>query len=163
MPDTLSRNIYRALFSDDQWDLIYAMAGHALDNDDFTPEDVYSIRNKIHSLFDYNDWYLFFCWRWCDSSRTGRRHLHRHHTGAMLHSLLQFSSSQMKFQVTEIEFDFDDDYDEGWEGDPVPQQQIIDETIGQIWEADDEDDLVEEITCATGWCIKSLDYRHVLS
>jgi hypothetical protein len=55
MPDTLSRNIYRALFSDDQWDLIYAMAGHALDNDDFTPEDVYSIRNKIHSLFDYND------------------------------------------------------------------------------------------------------------
>ena len=55
MPDTLSRNIYRALFSDDQWDLIYAMAGHALDNDDFTPEDVYSIRNKIHALFDHND------------------------------------------------------------------------------------------------------------
>jgi hypothetical protein len=55
MPDTLSRNIYRALFSDDQWDLIYAMSGHALDNDDFTPEDVYSIRNKIHALFDYND------------------------------------------------------------------------------------------------------------
>ena len=55
MPDTLSRNIYRALFSDDQWDLIYAMSGHALDNDDFTPEDVYSIRNKIHALFDHND------------------------------------------------------------------------------------------------------------
>jgi hypothetical protein len=31
-----------------------------------------------------------------------------------------------------------------------------------IWEADDEDDLVEEITCATGWCIKSIDYIHVL-
>jgi hypothetical protein len=28
---------------------------------------------------------------------------------------------------------------------------------------DDEDDLVEEITCAKGWCIKSLDYVHVLS
>jgi hypothetical protein len=55
MSNTLSRNIYRDLFSDDQWDLIYAMAGHALDNDDFTPEDVYSIRNKIHALFDYND------------------------------------------------------------------------------------------------------------
>ena len=68
----------------------------------------------------------------------------------------------MLFQVTEIEFDFDDDYDEGWEGDPIPQQQIIDETIGQIWEAVDEDDLVDEITCATGWCIKSIDYRHVL-
>ena len=30
-------------------------------------------------------------------------------------------------------------------------------------EGDDEDDLVEEITCAYGWCIKSLDYRHILS
>jgi hypothetical protein len=69
----------------------------------------------------------------------------------------------MQFQVTEIEFDFDDDYAEGWENDPIPQQEIIDETIGQIWEAVDEDDLVEEITCATGWCIKSIDYRHVLS
>ena len=69
----------------------------------------------------------------------------------------------MLFQVTDIEFDFDDDYDEAWKDDPIPQQQIIDETIGQIWEADDEDDLVEEITCATGWCIKSIDYRHVLS
>ena len=55
MPDTLSRKIYRDLFSDDQWTLIYNFVGHALDNDDFTPEDVYSIRNKIHSLFDYND------------------------------------------------------------------------------------------------------------
>ena len=68
----------------------------------------------------------------------------------------------MKFQVTEIEFDFDDDYAEGWGGDPIPQQEIIDDVIGQIWEADDEDDLVEEITCATGWCIKSLNFRHIL-
>ena len=64
----------------------------------------------------------------------------------------------MKFQITEIEFDFDDDYDEGWEGDPVPQQQIIDETIGQIWEADDEEHLVDKISDETGWCIKSIDY-----
>jgi hypothetical protein len=68
----------------------------------------------------------------------------------------------MQFQVIEIEFDFDDDYEEGWEGDPIPQQQIIDETIGTIWEASDEDDLIEEITCATGWCIKSIDYRNIL-
>lgn len=62
----------------------------------------------------------------------------------------------MLFQVTEIEFDFDYDIhtDE--------YNRLMNETIGQIWEADDEDDLVEEITCATGWCIKSLDYRHVL-
>ena len=47
----------------------------------------------------------------------------------------------MLFQVTEIEFDFDDDYEEAWKDEPIPQQEIIDETIGQIWEADDEDDL----------------------
>ena len=67
----------------------------------------------------------------------------------------------MQFQVTEIEFDFGDDYEEGWAGDPVPQDVIIEETLG-VWEADDEDDLIEEITCATGWCIKSIDYRIVL-
>ena len=62
----------------------------------------------------------------------------------------------MQFQVTDIEFDFDYDIhtDE--------YNRLMNETIGQIWEADDEDDLVEEITCATGWCIKSIDYRHVL-
>ena len=67
----------------------------------------------------------------------------------------------MQFQVTEIEFDFTTD-DGEYELQPSRQEQIIDETIGQIWEADDEDDLVEEITCVTGWCIKSIDYRHVL-
>jgi hypothetical protein len=39
-------------FTESQWDLIYAMAGHALDNDDFIPEDVYTIRNKIHTLYE---------------------------------------------------------------------------------------------------------------
>ena len=67
----------------------------------------------------------------------------------------------MKFQVTEIDFDFDDAYLD--ELDDSYKQQITEETIGQIWEADDEDDLVEEITCATGWCIKSIDYRRILS
>ena len=51
MTDTLSRNIYRQLFTGDQWDLIYAMVGHALDDNDFDPEDVYTIRNKIHAIF----------------------------------------------------------------------------------------------------------------
>ena len=68
----------------------------------------------------------------------------------------------MQFQVTAIEFDFDDDISD----DPLTdeyKQSIVDETVIGIWDADDEDDLVEEITCATGWCIKSIDYRHVLS
>jgi hypothetical protein len=67
----------------------------------------------------------------------------------------------MLFQVTDIQFDFETDED--YELHPEEKQDIIDDTVGQIWEADDEDDLVEEITCATGWCIKSIDYRHVLS
>ena len=68
----------------------------------------------------------------------------------------------MLFQVTEIEFDFSSD-DGEYELQPSKQEQIIDETIGQIWEADDEDDLVDEITCATGWCIKTFDYIHILN
>ena len=64
----------------------------------------------------------------------------------------------MIYQVTDIEFDFDDE-DLHLE----EMQDIINDTVGQIWEADDDEDLIEEITCATGWCIKSIDYRHVLT
>lgn len=66
----------------------------------------------------------------------------------------------MQFQVTDIEFDFDDEENEL---DDDYKSDLFDETIGQIWEAIDELDLVEEITSATGWCIKSIDYRHVLN
>jgi hypothetical protein len=66
----------------------------------------------------------------------------------------------MKFQVTEISFDFTDDNFEC----PVEiQKSITRDCLGQIWDADDDDDLVEEITSAYGWCVNSLDYRHVLS
>jgi len=65
----------------------------------------------------------------------------------------------MQFQVTDIEFAFDD----GIGIFPIEdQQEIVDETLSTTWEACDEDDLIEEITCATGWCINSIDYVHVL-
>lgn len=75
--------------------------------------------------------------------------------------LLQNSllTKAMQFQVTYIEFDFDDED----EMDAYDKDRLTSEMIGQIWDADDEDDLVEEITAASGWCIKSLDYRHILS
>ena len=63
----------------------------------------------------------------------------------------------MKFNVTEVKFDFD----EGDIDDPITfeeQVQIIHDNLGE-WEADDEDDLIEEITTASGWCIKSIDYE----
>jgi hypothetical protein len=44
----------------------------------------------------------------------------------------------------------------------IKTSQLL-KVIGTIWDADDEDDLVEEVTTATGWCIKSIDYRHVLN
>ena len=67
----------------------------------------------------------------------------------------------MLYQITEIEFDFTDDLDDE-QLDLETQDEIYDEVMGTIWEADDDEDLVEEITCTTGWCIKSIDYRHVL-
>ena len=69
----------------------------------------------------------------------------------------------MQFQVTEIEFDFTGDDPEVDEIDTETQDEIYDEVLGQVWEADDEDDLVEEITAAYGWCIKSINYRHILN
>ena len=67
----------------------------------------------------------------------------------------------MKFLVTECEFDLNDDYDMS-KDDRLNlnelQIELEDSTVG-VWEADDEDDLIEEITSASGWCIKSIDYE----
>ena len=63
----------------------------------------------------------------------------------------------MKFNVTDIEFDFDDDYAEESKLTFDEEIEIRDLALG-VWEADDEDDLIEEVTTAAGWCIKSIDY-----
>ena len=68
----------------------------------------------------------------------------------------------MLYQVTSINFDFTDDT-EDFELPPTQQQEVLDEVTNTVWEACDEDDLIEEITCATGWCIQSIDFVHVLS
>lgn len=65
----------------------------------------------------------------------------------------------MKYQVTAIEFDFGDDWDQGWEIDPIPtQEEIIRNVMNCEWEVEDDEDLVDVITNDTGWCIKSIDY-----
>ena len=61
----------------------------------------------------------------------------------------------MQFRVTEIDFDFDDAMTVD------DQQEILDEVLATTWEASDPDDLVEEITNATGWCINSIDYHYL--
>ena len=67
----------------------------------------------------------------------------------------------MNFLVKECEFDLNDDYDMS-KDDRLNlnelQIELEDSTVG-VWEADDEEDLIEEITTASGWCIKSIDYE----
>ena len=65
----------------------------------------------------------------------------------------------MKYNVREVEFDFDDWYQRNWDNQLTFDEEIAvrDLALG-VWDADDEDDLIEEITAASGWCIKSIDY-----
>ena len=68
----------------------------------------------------------------------------------------------MQFQVTQIQFDFSDDISD----DPLTdeyKQSIVDETVEGVWEVHDEEDLLDEISACTGWCIKSIDYRNILT
>jgi hypothetical protein len=77
----------------------------------------------------------------------------------------------MQVQLTEIEFDLDSD---DIEQQPNLQESLQEEFVGLIYDLDmsdyDEindqtvgDELVEEITCQSGWCIRSLNFRYVLS
>ena len=66
----------------------------------------------------------------------------------------------MKFNVIDVEFDFDDMYsnDDFTSLSLDEEIELRDLALG-VWEADDEDDLIEEVTTASGWCIKSIDYE----
>ena len=64
----------------------------------------------------------------------------------------------MKFLVTDIKFDFNTDLPDYYSVSFDDQQLIVNDNLG-VWEADDEDDLIEEVTNNAGWCIKSIDYE----
>lgn len=64
----------------------------------------------------------------------------------------------MKFYVSDIEFDFNSDMPDYYSVSHDDQQLIINDNLG-VWEADDEDDLIEEVTANAGWCIKSINYE----
>ena len=64
----------------------------------------------------------------------------------------------MKYNVTDIEFDFNDDYAEESKLTFDEEIAVRDLALG-VWEAEDEDDLIEEVTTASGWCVKSIDYE----
>ena len=64
----------------------------------------------------------------------------------------------MQYNVTDIEFDFDDGNDDESYALTFDEEIALRDSALGVWEADNEDDLIEEITTASGWCIKSIDY-----
>ena len=73
----------------------------------------------------------------------------------------------MRFNVTKIEFDFGRDTRLNWESNEndfdyvvsPDEADIIEEDNLGIWDACDENDLIEQITEESGWCINSIDYQ----
>ncbi len=62
----------------------------------------------------------------------------------------------MKFNVTNIVFDFDDS-----SLDPLSNEDKlahIQDTLG-VWEVEDEEELVDKISDCIGYCIKSINYH----
>ena len=64
----------------------------------------------------------------------------------------------MMYDVTDIEFDFDDGNDDESYALTFDEAIALRDSALGVWEADNEDDLIEEITTSSGWCIKSIDY-----
>jgi len=66
----------------------------------------------------------------------------------------------MQFLITHIDFEIDDSiYDPSV--DVITSEELALNYVGEIWEADDEDDLVEDLTNDSAHCILSIDYRIV--
>ena len=63
----------------------------------------------------------------------------------------------MMYDVIDIEFDLNDSLSEEYSLSFDEEIALRDSALG-VWEADDEDDLIDEITTASGYCIKSIDY-----
>lgn len=78
----------------------------------------------------------------------------------------------MQLQITNISFDCsleDDIFNEG--GDPTEywsesdqictEEKLAQEYTGKIFDVIEEDELVDLISDTTGWCVSSINYRHV--
>ena len=63
----------------------------------------------------------------------------------------------MMYDVIDIEFDLNDSLSEEYSLSFDEEIALRDMALG-IYEADDEDDLIEIITDGAGYCIKSIDY-----
>ena len=66
----------------------------------------------------------------------------------------------MKFQITEIEFDLKEDCDEYIDTEML-QGQLQKAYTKTSWDADDNDDLLDQISNKSGWCIKTIQYEEI--
>ena len=66
----------------------------------------------------------------------------------------------MKFQITDIEFDLTEDCDEYIDTEML-QDQLQRAYTKTSWDADDADDLLEQISNKSGWCIKTIQYEEI--
>ena len=64
----------------------------------------------------------------------------------------------MFYKINSVKFDFEDEFGE-WTQHHF--DNVTGFTLETLWTADDGDDLIEQITNCTGWCIKSIDYEVV--
>ena len=75
-------------------------------------------------------------------------------------------------QITEISFDCSLDDLDWTEQDQLETEENLPKAyIGQVYELDVSDDaddyeiteeLLDEVSCASGWCINSIDFRYIL-
>ena len=66
----------------------------------------------------------------------------------------------MKFQITDIEFDLTEYCDEYIDTEML-QGQLQKAYTKTSWDADDHDDLLEQISDASGWRINSIQYEEI--
>ena len=66
----------------------------------------------------------------------------------------------MKFKVTDIEFDLTDAEDCGEDAEML-QGQLQKAYTKTSWDADDYDDMLDQISNKSGWCINSIQYEEI--
>ena len=75
--------------------------------------------------------------------------------------LNKLSIRKMQFQITQVDFIIDENvYDESLT--PPTSEELAENYIGEIWEADDEDDLMVEIENDAAHRVESINYRIIL-
>ena len=62
----------------------------------------------------------------------------------------------MMYDVTDIEFDFDDGNDDESYALTFDEEIALRDSALGVWEADNEDDMIDEITAATGYLINNI-------